>query len=40
MKKKRDTLEHIIMMVREVNSGLRNYGVCLEHNISQQKISY
>jgi putative transposase len=36
MKKKRHTVEQIIRILREADSGLRNDEVCLKHNISQQ----
>ena len=36
MKKKRHTVEQIIRILREADSGLRNDEVCLMHNISQQ----
>ena len=36
MKKKRHTVEQIIRILREADSGLRNDEVCLRHNISQQ----
>ena len=36
MKKKRHTVEQIVRILREADSGLRNEEVCLRHNISQQ----
>ena len=39
MKKKRHTVEQIIRILREADSGLRNDEVCLRHNISQQTFS-
>ena len=36
MKKKRHTVEQIIRILREADSGLRNDEVCLMHNISSR----